>query len=145
MTKTLEQVWEVVEESLNDAKAIAFDGCHKIYVLLDHSQVHQMAIYGYGYDEGTRLVHAIGSDKDEMLKTLKSWYNDSCALRFIDSVETVREGEDQNKGFASLIPQGYEEEFCKACGEFGTDYDGYCSDCREEDEDEELEEDEDEE
>lgn len=142
MTK-FEDVWGEVEESLSEAKAIAFDGCHKIYVLLDNEQVHLMAGYGYGYDDdGSRLIHAVGSDTDEMLKTLKSWWNESCPLRFINAVET--NVENPNAGFSDLIPQGYEDEFCVTCGDFGADFDGYCSDCREEweedDEDDEEEE-----
>ena len=144
---TFEQVWDEVEESLTNAKAIAFDGCHKIYILLDHAQVDLMAGYGYGYDnDGSFLIHAISSSPKEMLATIKEWYEDSCALRFVDSVETNEE--DPNKGFTAIIPQGYEAEFCVDCGYIGADFDGYCSDCREEyeeDEEEEVEEDEDEE
>lgn len=143
MSHTFEQVWGEVEEALTDAKAIAFDGCHKIYILLDHEQVSTTAGYGYGYDEGTRLIHAIGSDKAEMLKTIKEWYNDSCGLRFVDTVETNEK--NPNLGFTAIIPQGYESEFCVTCGEFGADFDGYCDDCREDWEDEEdAEEDEEE-
>lgn len=146
MTTTFEQVWDEVAESLSFAKAIAFDGCHKIYILQDHTQVDLMLGYGYGVDnDGSRLIHAIGSDKDEMLKTLKSWWHESCGLRFINAVETMPEGEDPNKGFSNLIPQGYEAEFCSLCGYYGADYSGYCDDCREDEDEIEDEEDEDEE
>jgi hypothetical protein len=146
MTTTFEQVWNEVEESVSSAKGIAFDGCHKIYILQDHAQVDLMLGYGYGNGEDdSRLIHAIGSSSSEMLETIKSWYDESCSLRFVDSVETMPEGEDANKGFTAVIPQGYEAEFCNDCGYIGADYDGYCSDCREayeEDEDEEDEEEE---
>ncbi len=142
MSKTFEDVWDEVAEGLDGAKAIAFDGCHKIYVLLDHAQVDLMLGYGYGYDEGTHLVHAIGSSQDEMLETLKTWFYKSCPLRFINAVETNEE--NPNAGFSDLIPQGYEGEFCSLCGYEGADFDGYCEDCRE-DYEEEDEEDEDEE
>jgi hypothetical protein len=46
--------------------------------------------------------------------------------------------------FDSIIPQGYEAEFCEVCGEFGADYDGTCDECREDYEDEDEDEDEDE-
>jgi hypothetical protein len=131
MSKTFEDVWDEVAEGLDGAKAIAFDGCHKIYVLLDHAQVDLMLGYGYGNGEDdSRLIHAIGSSQSEMLETLKSWFNDSCSLRFIEGVETNEE--DPNKGFTSLIPQGYEAEFCSVCGNFGADYDQLCEDCRDE-------------
>lgn len=143
MSKTFEDVWDEVSDALDGAKAIAFDGCHKIYILLDNQQVHQTAGYGYGHDEGSYLITSASTNPAEMLATLKKWYEDSCALRFIDTVETNEE--NPNYGFTAIIPQGYESEFCVSCGEFGTDFDGYCDECREEyeeDEDEEEEEDE---
>ena len=132
MATKFEDVWDEVDEVLDNAKAIAFDGCHKIYILLDHNQVDEMLRYGYGVDSDSYLIYASGSDKEEMLKTLKSWYKDSCGLKFIQSVESVQEGEDPNLGFENVIPQGYEEEFCVVCGDFGTDYENYCADCAEE-------------
>ena len=40
--------FSLVEERVADAKAIAFDTCHKIYLLMDDEQVETMR--GYGYD-----------------------------------------------------------------------------------------------
>jgi hypothetical protein len=131
---TFQDAWDDVEAELSDAKGIAFDGCHKIYVLMDDAQMTEMTGYGYGSDEGSFLVHSTGVTRSELLATVKKWYEDSCALRFVQAVTTV-EG-DPNKGFESLIPQGYEAEFCTDCGEYGTDYDGVCDECREDDEDE---------
>lgn len=138
MTKTIE-MWSKVEEALDTAKGIAFDGCHKIYVLLDHAQVDLMLGYGYGVDgDGSRLIHAIGSDADEMLATLKEWFEDSCALKFVEAVESVREGQDPNLGFTSLIPQGFDEEieesdteWCVSCEYHEADSDGLCESCLE--------------
>ena len=138
MSKKFEDVWDEVAEELGTAKGIGFDGCHKIYILMDDEQMRQMTEYGYGVDnDGSFLLS--GLTNAEMLTTVKKWYEDSCALRFVQSVTT--DEEDPNKGFESIIPQGYESEFCSLCGEYGTDYDGYCSDCRD---DEDYEEDEDE-
>jgi hypothetical protein len=131
MTHTFEQVWSDVKAELSEAKGISFDGCHKIYILKDDQQVKQSAEWGYGED-GSFLVTDL--DADEMLATIKKWYNDSCALKFVQTVETV-EG-DPNAGYDSVIPQGYEDEFCQVCGEFGADYDGTCDECREDEQDE---------
>ena len=38
---------ELVTERVSEAKAIAWDTCHKIYVLMDNEQVELMREYGY--------------------------------------------------------------------------------------------------
>ena len=123
------------EIAVQDAKAIAFDGCHKIYVLMDDAQVEKMRGYGYGDDEGSFLITIDQVRKVEMLDILKNWYAGSCSLKFINSVATV-DG-DPNEGFEDLIPQGAEwEEECEDCGEEGCK--GVCNDYDdEEDEDDE--------
>jgi len=39
--------WGKVEVAVEMAKGIAFDTCHKIYVLMDDGQMAQMKEYGY--------------------------------------------------------------------------------------------------
>lgn len=95
-----------VEIVLPHAKGIAFDGCHKIYVLMDKEQVEKMTGYGYGVDEGSYLLTADKMSKAEMLDTLENWFAESCSLRFIHGVSSVPEGTDPNEGFTSLIEQG---------------------------------------
>lgn len=95
--------WDKVESALSGAKGIAFDNCHKIYVLMDDTQMAQMEEYGYD-----PLIHAKDTTTDEMLSTLMEWFENSCGLRFIDAVSSVNG--DPNEGFVSLIPQGAEWE-----------------------------------
>jgi hypothetical protein len=94
--------FDLVAERIGDAKAIAWDTCHKIYLLMDDEQVALMREYGYDplitYDEQTN---------SEMLETVKKWYEDSCGLRFIDAVTTTAE---PNEGFETLIGQGEDDE-----------------------------------
>lgn len=136
-----DDVWVDVEASLDEAKGISFDGCHKIYILLDDQQVKQSVEWGYGED-GSFLI--TDQSVSEMLATVKKWYADSCGLKFVQSVETV-DGLTPDSMFDSIIPQGYEAEFCDYCDEDGADFDGVCSDCREEEDYEDYEdEDEDE-
>ena len=98
--KTLTEVFDTsVKEKVKDAKAIAFDTCHKIYILMDNEQVELMR--GYGYDP---LITAEQTTPDEMLATLQEWYEDSCGLRFIEAVKTNHE--NPNAGFETLIGQG---------------------------------------
>lgn len=93
--------WDSVEEALQHAKGIAFDECHKIYVLMDDEQMALMKEYGYD-----PLIPAEGRTVDELLDTVMGWYENSCMLRFVQSVYTNHE--DPNAGFEDLIPQGAE-------------------------------------
>ena len=97
---TLTEVFDtLVKERVSEAKAIAFDTCHKIYLLMDNEQVELMR--GYGYD---LLVVTEEATPEEMLVTLQEWYEDSCGLRFIEAVSTNHE--NPNAGFETLIGQG---------------------------------------
>jgi hypothetical protein len=83
-----------VEEAVKTAKAIAWDTCHKIYVLMDEQQVEQMRVYGYD-----PLITADEMTPSQMLDTIVEWFEDSCGLRFVEAVST-------STGYESLIPQG---------------------------------------
>jgi len=95
------EVWQHVANTLSTAKGIAWDTCHKIYVLMDDEQMALMA--SYDYDPLLPVT-----DQYEALQTLKRWYEDSCGLRFISAVRTV--SGDPNKGFTNLIAQFEDEE-----------------------------------
>jgi hypothetical protein len=122
--------WDEVYTYAYDAKGIAFDTCHKIYVLMDDQQVAQMR--EYEYDE---IITSDEQTPNQMLDTLKVWFEKSCPLRFIQAVETH---EDPNAGFTTLIEQGatdYEE--CEDCND--PTCQGACYDEEDEDEDEDEE------
>lgn len=104
MSAKMKAHWDDVEQALLDgAKGIAFDTCHKIYVLMDDEQMAQMKEYEYD-----PLIPAEGHTTDELLGMLMEWYDDSCMLRFIQSVRTNHD--DPNAGFGDLIPQGAESD-----------------------------------
>jgi len=96
---------DLVYDRVNGAKAIAWDTCHKIYILMDSEQVELMR--GYGYDP---LITADQMSADEMFEMVEDWYENSCSLRFIQAVSTNHI--DPNAGFESLVDQfeDYEEE-----------------------------------
>ena len=97
---TLTEVFDtLVKERVSEAKAIAFDTCHKIYLLMDNEQVELMRTYGYD-----PLITTEDATPEKMLATLQEWYEDSCGLRFIDAVSTNHE--NPNAGFETLIGQG---------------------------------------
>ena len=96
---TITDYWEGVEEAVQTARLIAWDGCHKIYLAMDETQARW-------FTENYSVIFSGASD--EMLVTLRSWYEHSCCLKFIQAVET--DGDDPNEWFTVLIPQGAEYE-----------------------------------
>lgn len=100
--------WDKVEVAVEMAKGIAFDTCHKIYVLMDDEQMAQMKEWGYD-----PLISSDEMGPEQMLATIQKWYRDSCGLKFVQAVRTV-EG-DPNDGFISLIGQG--DEWDDECDE----------------------------
>ena len=94
---------DLVYERINDCKGIAWDNCHKIYILMDSEQVELMR--GYGYDP---LITADQMSADEMFDLVQEWYEDSCGLRFVQAVST--NDIDPNLGFESLVSQFEDQE-----------------------------------
>lgn len=125
--------WSLVEERVADADSIAFDGCHKIYVLMDAAQTAEMVGYGY-QEDGSVMIFSKHASPSEMLTYLHNWYDASCGLRFINAVRTV-EG-DPNDGFETLIGQFDDEDdepehVCEACGtEINDVFADYCDRCQ---------------
>lgn len=103
--------WDLVEDRIVEAKGIAFDTCHKIYVLMDDEQMDLMKQYEYD-----PLISKAEMSASAMFDTVKQWYADSCGLKFIDAVTTNKE--NPSAGFESLVPQGVNEfDECLECGE----------------------------
>lgn len=123
---TSDSGWDGVDTALSQAKGIAWDGCHKIYILMDDRQMDLMREYGYD-----PLISASDSNAYDMFNTVQEWYEASCALRFVEAVQTV-DG-DANLGFTHIIPQGWgENDECEDCGYQGCS--GVCNDLDDEDE-----------
>lgn len=99
----MSEKFDLVRERLVDAKAIAWDTCHKIYLLMDDEQVELMR--GYGYDP---LITKDDATSEQMFDLLQKWFDESCSLRFIDAVNTNKE--NPNAGFETLIGQFEMEE-----------------------------------
>jgi len=95
--------YDLINDRVRSAKAIAWDNCHKIYILMDNEQVELMRSYGY-----EPLITDDQMSSDEMFNTVMEWYEDSCSLRFIDAVSTNHI--NPNAGFETLVSQFDEEE-----------------------------------
>jgi hypothetical protein len=98
-----------LDEYTNEAKGIAFDTCHKIYVLMDDEQVALQKSYGYGDEnDPDSLVTSEQMTGDEMKKQVMDWYENSCGLRFISAVSTnPKFGDD---GWVQIVSQFESDE-----------------------------------
>ena len=97
--------WDAVEEYINDAVLIAFDGCHKIYLAMDQEEAQ---FFRDNYNgEGCSDRNFTGSPS-EMLEAIHGWWDESCPLRFVSAV--WHNEADPNAGFVSLISQMAEDE-----------------------------------
>lgn len=74
------------------AYSITWDGCHKIYVLMDEDEHRTMKEFGYHPLLRVKSV-------DEALQILRRWFDEACFLRFVCSVDAAA-------GFKDLIAQG---------------------------------------
>ena len=91
--KNLQQGWEAVKTYAKDAKLIAYDGCHKIYLAMDDESADD---FRANYD-------CIVGLRKSFYKIVKEWYEDSCGLRFVEAVWD--KPENPNDGFVTLIAQ----------------------------------------
>lgn len=109
MLDTEQAYWDV-REYTNEAKGIAFDGCHKIYVLMDDEQMALMKEYGYGEHNPNYLISSDQLDPAELATVAMMWYEDSCGLKFIQAVRS--NPTDPNEGFVDIIGQfeDYDDE-----------------------------------
>ena len=94
---------DLIYDRINDCKGIAWDTCHKIYILMDSEQVELMREYGYD-----PLITTDQMSADEMFLLVEDWYDSSCSLRFIDAVSTNHI--NPNAGFETLSPQFEDQE-----------------------------------
>ena len=108
MLDTKEIYWKV-REYTDEAKGIAFDTCHKIYVLMDNEQVELMRSYGYGEDDPNAIATSDQLDPAEMATVVTTWFDKSCSLKFITAVSSdKRFGDD---GWLSIISQFEADEY----------------------------------
>jgi hypothetical protein len=101
MSSITNDKFDELKEYLENAKGIAWDTCHKIYILMDDQEVAQMRDYEYD-----PLITSDEMTPAQMLSTVLHWYEDSCGLRFINVTSTTDTGTE----FYDLVPQFFEDE-----------------------------------
>lgn len=72
---------KLLRDRINKCKAVAWDTCHKIYVVMDEKEVEQMKEYGY-----SAMLLSEFFSPDIMYRAVLEWYEKSCSLKFIDAV-----------------------------------------------------------
>ena len=87
-----------IMEYTKEAKGIAFDTCHKIYILMDDEQMDLMRTYSYD-----PLISSDEMDAEEMANKVLSWFGESCGLRFIQAVYS--NPTDPNDVFINVVSQ----------------------------------------
>ena len=83
-----------LEEAIQHAKLVAWDGCHKIYLAMDDEQADWFRKH---------YPHIQRGFAQNLLDGVLGWYASSCGLRFIQSVTTNEQ--NPNAGFKNIVPQ----------------------------------------
>lgn len=92
---------DLIKDRLESAKGIGWDGCHKIYILMDDDQMDVMQ--NYGYDP---LISSDLFTPNQMFKITQKWWDQSCGLKFISAVST----NEMSPIFETLIAQGEDQQ-----------------------------------
>ena len=110
-TPTVQQAFpepiDAVANYIDNAQAIAWDGCHKIYLAMDAEQADW---FQANYDHVIRRVVLSPLrelDNTNMMIAINNWWAESCMLRFVSAVTTNHA--DPNSGFYDIVPQGWED------------------------------------
>lgn len=99
MSVDTSELFAPVEDAIQDAVLVAFDGCHKIYLAMDEDEA--------SWFRGNYEIN-VEDTPEVMLETVIGWYEESCFLRFVSAVR--HNEEDPNAGFTSLISQFADQE-----------------------------------
>ena len=87
-----------LEDIINECHSVAWEGCHKIYILMDTYQTELVNSYDYEY-----VVKMSESNPYDLFELVREWYEKSCYLKFIDVVYTESNGQSE---FYPLVAQG---------------------------------------
>jgi len=94
-------VQDKINEGLIGATGVAWDGCHKIYILMNDEAWSNQSSYGYDQNTefgGSRLFLVSDVNAAQMLE---SWWHYSCGLRFITAITSCTHHH--------IIPQGWDD------------------------------------
>lgn len=91
--------WDKVRAVLPEVKAAVWDGCHKIYLALDDQQAEKYREAGYSRSPAEIVLIEDKSPEtlEELMDTIKDWYERSCFLSFVDATRTTSEPVNSNE------------------------------------------------
>jgi hypothetical protein len=92
-----------IDDFAENSVAVAFDTCHKIYMIGDDTELENMR--GYGYQEIVTIED--GATHKELAEQVSFWYQHSCGLRFVEFVSTNAKTGDTD--FTTVIAQGEDD------------------------------------
>lgn len=101
-TEVAKAVRERVEFFAMNARALGYDGCHKIYIAMDDEEAELLADIGYGQTPGTVLIRTEGLSVSTRVNIIVGWYMESCGLEFVEASYT--NGDDSR--FVRVVGQG---------------------------------------
>ncbi len=96
------------ETLLRHAKAIAFDGCHKIYIAMTYKAAMRLQANGYGSGADGSKYYRVGTAKNQRrqaVSIVRHWYDQSCGWRFIHAVHGTGE---RDEDYEVVVDQGEE-------------------------------------
>lgn len=103
------EAFKIIKEFVEEErpKAVAWDGCHKVYLLMDEAGVKWMKKNGFGQSDGDSVLWRVRSNTGitRIVDEASSMYAASCALSFVSAIYNDGEG---NNDYVDVIDQ--EEE-----------------------------------
>lgn len=100
-----------LDDTIKKTYAIEFDGCHKIYILMDEAALlRPISAFSEEVEKNRDMngcAYLVGNEPGDIAveraqSLVIAWYLESCDLRFIDTVS----GGTDNEAFATIIEQG---------------------------------------
>ena len=79
-----------LRKACTSAELIAWDGCHKIYLAMDPASAKVFDDYD---------IVVTRDEGEDFFEIINEWYEQSCMLKFVDSITNVEE-------YAAIVPQG---------------------------------------
>lgn len=98
----IQQAFTEIEAVIDNVDAIAWDTCHKIYLSMNPEQTALFEEYGYA----PYIIRPVDVEPGQLMAILRSWFEDSCGLRFIESCD----GDPLDTQWHKFIPQVFVEE-----------------------------------
>ena len=92
--KRQKKLWNEIDATVDKAAAVQFDGCHKIYVIMEADTANN------DYPHVVDL--SLGDNREQAKKLLRNWWKESCGSRFIQRIDG--DGND-NSQYHDLIGQ----------------------------------------